>query len=302
MAYQTGTASDPTALLSSLVAFASNNGWTTGSVQSGMSFASPDGAKFTVVAGADTLSIRGCTDFDSSKTPDAQPGASPFTTTLNAIAGPFAGYTFFSGAESGASYLHGVIEAAAGIYKPFALGRLVKFDATVGGEYASAVNWYYSSYGTNEPDHVWHDYLFDSGNSYNVSQSSSHVRADLDGKVSNWMRIRSNWEGNNSLGSARRQGMLTSLIGIGYQRYNKLVPVLPIYVFGDRPNNLRSALGYVPHLRIVDLQLLEPKQIITLGSEEWQVFPAHQRTLTWDAAPSTTPSSAYYGYAFRRIA
>ncbi|ASK91046.1 hypothetical protein Xtri_02855 [Xanthomonas campestris pv. trichodesmae] len=301
MAYQTGTASGPAALLNSLATFASSNGWSSQDIQAGKGFTSPDGATFALVAGTDSLAIRGCVGLSSSKVASEQPGAASVATVVNAIAGPFAGYTFFAGNEDGAYYLHGVIEAAAGIYKPFAIGRLVKFDSTVGGEYASAVNWFYGDNYTNFPTNQYHDYLFDSRHLYQGNESWSHVRANLDGKANNWMRLKTDWEGNNALGIARADGLAGSLISVGYQRFNKLVPILPIYLFGDRPSNLRSPLGYVPHLRLVDLRLLEPKQIITIGTEEWQVFPAHQRTLTWDVYRSTIPSSAYNGYAFRRI-
>jgi hypothetical protein len=302
MAYQTGTASGPAALLNSLATFASANGWSTQAIQGGRGFTSPDGATFALVAGADTLTIRGCVGLDGALAASAQPGAAAVSTVANAIAGPYAGYTFFAGAEDGAYYLHGVIEASAGVYKPFALGRLVKFDATSGGEYASAVNWFYTDNDTNYPLSQSHDYLFDSIHRNDGNDAWGHVRADLDGKANNWMPLKGDWEGNHALGAARSDGMAGALFGIGYQRYNKLVPILPIYVFGDRPSQLRSPLGYVPHLRLVDLRLLEPKQIITLGSEEWQVFPAHQRTTSWDVYQSATPSSAYIGYAFRKVA
>ena len=302
MAYTTGTAANPAALLSSLATFATANGWMITPVDGATGFTSPDGATFTVAAYSDTLWICGCVGLDSTKTQLMQPGAAIVAAISNQIAGPYAGYTFFAGAEAGAYYLHGIIEASAGIYKPFALGRLVKFDATVGGEYASAVCWDTGSSEINYPSSGYHDYLFDSGHYYSSSGGGwSHVRADLDGKSSNWMTFNPNWSGNAALGSARSFGIQSSLLGIGYQRYNKLVPIMPIYVFGDRPDGMRSPLGYVPHLRLVDLTLLQPKQIISIGGEDWQVFPAHQRTDVWNAYPSTIPSSGYYGYAFRRI-
>ena len=303
MAYTTGTAANPAALLSSLATFASANGWTITPLSSGTGFTSPDGATFALSTLTDTLWIRGCVGFDGTKIPSLQPGAATVAAISNQIAGPYAGYTFFAGNEAGAYYLHGIIEASAGIYKPFALGRLVKFDATVGGEYASAVCWQIGSSDTNYPDDSYHDYLFDSTHNYGNSVGGwSHVRADLDGKSNNWMTLRPDWDGNTAIGSARKGGIQSSLLGIGYQRYNKLVPIMPIYLFADRPDSMRSPLGYVPHLRLVDLTLLQPKEIISVGGEDWQVFPAHQRTDTYGTYQSTTPSSGYYGYAFRRIA
>lgn len=301
MAYQTGTASTPAALLSSLAGFASANGWSTTTLSDGaIGFTSPDGAKFAVLATVDSLALRGCITLDNTKASTAQPGASTYTSVSNNIAGPYTGYFFFSGSEGGSSYLHVVIEASAGIFKPFSLGRLVKFDTTAGGEYASAVNWYGGSGYTNVPGSGYHDYLLDSIHNGNATNSYSHVRADLDGKTNNWMRVWSQWEGDNAIGSARG-GINASLLGIGYQRFNNLTPLIPLYVFGDRPSNMRSPLGYAPDLRLVDLRLLSPKQIITIGSESWQVFPAIQRTDSWGSSNSTIPNSGYYGYAMRRV-
>jgi len=300
MAYQTGTANTPAALLSSLSSFAAANGWTTTALAGGaVGYTSPDGATFALLAKTDTIEIRGCVGLDASLAADAQPNVAATPAVSNGIAGPYTGYFFFAGSEGGSPYLHVVIEAAAGVFKPFSLGRLVKFDATVGGEYATASRWYYAEWTTNYPDGSFHEYLFDAIFSYNVG-IFSHVRYEADGAASRWRPLFANWDGTCAVGSMR--GGLNSPLGrIGYQRYNKLVPIFPLYVFGDRPNELRSPIGYAPHLRQVDLRLLAPKEIITIGSEDWQVFPAHQRTDTWGAYGSAVPSSGYYGYAIRKI-
>lgn len=177
----------------------------------------------------------------------------------------------------------------------------MKFDATVGGEYASAVCWQIGDGYTNYPDDSYHDYLFDSTHNYGNSVGGwSHVRADLDGKSNNWMTLRPDWDGNTAIGSARKGGIQSSLLGIGYQRYNKLVPIMPIYLFADRPDSMRSPLGYVPH------PAGRPDAAAAEGDQRRRRrlagVPAHQRTDTSGTYQSTTPSSGYYGYAFRRIA
>lgn len=300
MAYQTGTANTPAALLSSLSAFASANGWSTTDLAEGATgYTSPDGATFALRATADTIEIRGCVGLDASQPASAQPNVSAMPAVTNSIAGPYSGYFFFAGAEASAPYLHVVIEVAAGIFKPFSLGRLVKFDSTTGGEYATASKWYYADWTTNYPDNANHEYLFDAMFTYN-SGTCSHVRYEADGSASRWRPAFATWDGTCAIGSMRG-GLNTPLGTIGYQRYNKLVPIFPLHVFGDRPNQLRSPIGYAPHLRQVDLRLLAPKEIITIGSEDWQVFPAIQRTDSWGVYGSTVPSSAYYGYAIRKI-
>ena len=301
MAYQTGTANTPAALVSSLSGFAGANGWSTTALADGATgFTAPDGATFALLPTSDSIELRGCVGLSSGAAADAQPHVADTPAVCSDIAGPYTGYFFFGGAEGGAPYLHVVIEASAGVFKSFSVGRLVKFDASVGGEYSTATNWYMSDNSTNYPEHNWHEYLFDGAHDPYGSNSASHVRFDVDGASNRWMPICRSWDGTRATGSMR--GGLNLPFGrIGYQRYNKLVPLFPLYVFGDRPSNMRSPIGYAPHLRQVDLRLNAPKEIITIGGEDWQVFPAIQRTDTHDVYGSLVPSSGYYGYALRLI-
>ncbi|TAA39549.1 hypothetical protein EAT51_15205 [Pseudoxanthomonas winnipegensis] len=301
MAYQTGTANTPTALVSSLAGFAGANGWTTTALADGaIGFTAPDGATFALQPTADTIELRGCVGLSSGAAADAQPNVVDTPAVCNYIAGPYTGYTFFGGAEAGAPYLHVVIESEAGVFRSFSLGRLVKFDSTAGGEYATATNWFVADWATNFPENSYHEYLLDGAHDPAGSAVASHVRFDADGASNRWMPIGRNWDGTRATGSMRG-GLNLPLGRIGYQRYNKLVPLFPLYVFGDRPSNMRSPIGYAPHLRQVDLRLNAPKEIITIGGEDWQVFPAIQRTDTHDVYGSAVPSSAYYGYAIRKI-
>lgn len=301
MAYQTGTANTPAALISSLSDFASANGWAVTALAGGATgFTAPDGATFAILPTTNTIELRGCVGLDGSLAAAAQPHVAGEPAVCNGIAGPYTGYFFFSGEETNAPYLHVVIEAAAGVFRSFSCGRLVKFDGSTGGEYATATNWYTADWSTNFPETASHEYLLDGAHDIPGTGSSSHVRFDVDGASYRWMRIARSWDGTHATGSMRG-GLNLPLGRVGYQRYNKLVPIFPLYVFGDRPNELRSPIGYAPHLRQVDLRLLAPKEIITIGSEGWQVFPAIQRTDTSGVYGSVVPSSGYYGYAIRKI-
>lgn len=73
---------------------------------------------------------------------------------------------------------------------------------------------------------------------------------------------------------------------------NGIAPMLPFYLFGRRASDMRSPLGFAPHLRFLNIENYAPGAILTLGSEQWMVFPGYQK------APGTD-YTMNYGYAVR---
>jgi hypothetical protein len=65
-------------------------------------------------------------------------------------------------------------------------------------------------------------------------------------------------------------------------------------MYGERTSNLGSPLGYPPHLRWVRLDYLSPGDVLTIGSDQWKVFPVIRK----DGGTGQV-NSGKYGYAYK---
>jgi len=68
----------------------------------------------------------------------------------------------------------------------------------------------------------------------------------------------------------------------------------PLWCLGRRPSQLASPLGYPPDMRFIRLDYYNPKDILTLGTEKWKVFPVIRKN-----GALGEPNSGLYGYAYR---
>jgi hypothetical protein len=82
--------------------------------------------------------------------------------------------------------------------------------------------------------------------------------------------------------------------------YQPLVPIM----FGIRVNfegaNRSTIIGQMPDIRRVSMKYFTPAQVITVGADDWQVFPM----VNSDTVNTTNGQeySGYEGFAFKRIA
>lgn len=321
MAYQTGTASDVLDLIDKLRVFALAQGWTVDE------WASPDlhiskGGRYFVLrgdtsagSGADLgpfIYICGATGYAAGSAWNAQPGTSPAVKT-NRLPGPFAAYHFFAG--SGApDYLHVVVEVSAGVYKHFHVGSLDPFGSIADGSYASGSAWRYDQNGyTNYPEGDYHTYPFDGRGGDQNAFVPTVVRVDTDGTSPKWNRFDRDWTaGHRAIGMVRsnvswsgmsnnQQHPSEELWTRNPNTFNAQTILLPMPVFVERASNLWSPAGFVKDLRYVNVLNLTPGELLTIGSDEWLVFPCHQKTSTWDTYGSAIPSSGRFGLAYKKI-
>lgn len=298
-AYQTGTATGPADLLSKLETFAAANGWTVNTPASGKVF-----TKGTVLAGlfANTasLDLRGAITYSGAAAWNAQTNNAGRTTICDIGAGPYTAYHFFVGAESGADYLHAVVEVTAGLFRHFVLGQLVKQGTFTGGTYVDSTDWDDSTNEVNDPEEDLHQVICDAESSSIGGRANGHVWADFDSLSNNWVRIRETtaYTQGEGIGSVRRQGLLHPNVIVGSQSWSERTPLWPLLYFGNRASSLRTLLGRIPDMRQINIANFAAGQTITVGAETWQVFPIISRpagTIT-----SSTPYSGDYGYAYRR--
>lgn len=307
MAFQTGTASSPTDLLSLLVTFATANGWVVYTPTSGYVFHNPTTGQYVgVAANTNTFLLAGALGYNSGAAWNAQPGATTNTARANDCAGPYKAYYFFSGP----GYIHVVVERSTNLFKHFMFGELEKAGSYVGGHYFDATHHDMTEYSpTNRThnllNHNVHRYLFDARESGAPVYGS--IRIDYDGKTNNWLSRGS--QGANSVGESN---IYKSIVRFEFSRYwpfffnspnlfNQRTVLIPIDVFVSRPSNLFSPVGTVKDVRFLNIKNFTPGEILTLGSDEWYVFPHIAKTATWDNSSSLVVTSGNYGYAYRKI-
>lgn len=316
-AYETGTATSVTDLLDKLRIFATANGWTQdnfGARTSG------SGQALQLHKGSQYLTFIADTATGTATDPGPYFGAYQHNTYsagngtenqaqgsskcyANGMTGPFAAYHFMTGSEGGSDYLHVVVEVTAGTYKHIMAGKLVGFGALTTGMFAAAVRWGYTSGQIDLPLSTYHAWPFDSFESGFRNGPGTQIRADGDGITPRW------YEGYNSLAFGLRfgGGVRNVATTLGQLRATVYGPALagasaitgrttliPCLVYGERTANLSSPLGYPPGIRWVKLDYLAPGDVLTLGPDQWKVFPVIRKN-----GGAGQVNSGTYGYAYK---
>ena len=301
--YETGIATSPLDLLEKLMIFAEAHGWVAdllgGSMSWGLSSGEPTGQAVAAGIQATTTEwrTRGCEQVNPGAIYTAQIGSAHVTHICNLGAGPFVAYHFYVGDEDGSEYVHVSVEVSAGLYRHWALGQLVPFGAITGGVYCDSSYLETSAFQVNSPESTLHRHLCDA----NASDQLAHVLLDYDGKVGGqWQSVTAATTLTTTFhtGINRSNGLIYPLMEVGYQRWNLRTPPWPMMYFANRDSSLRSPIGRMPNIRAVNVRNFFPGEIITIGADEWQVFPVFQKQLA--AVAAGVPSSGLYGYAHLR--
>lgn len=319
MAFETGVSNSPKDFLDKLGTFAAANGWTVstggaGGDPSGSQVSFDDGAGFHLHAIPDNTNghvrAQPATAYDGSgtlyyaHTGNPAGGSSDVTNHLrmdNIGVGPHTAYFFFC-PNSGPLYLHAVVNVSAGIYSHLCFGTMDKFGTFTGGGYATALAWFTGGpSGTLVP---WMD--------TKVSVSAKQwVRADGffgSATVPDWH--------DNFGAHGWRQGLGTTssftypLYRGGLIELTQRSPLIPNYMrlesgAGDPDQNIW--IGHTPDLRMVIMDGRQPGEILTIGSDQWYIFPARVKgaEVGFDAfnVTGTGPNHTtnQIGFAYRRI-
>lgn len=300
VAYETGAATSPTDLLNKLITFAELQGWNAQAPFSGdtvMTIGATDVGIFAGIdADATSWITRGCMGFSVAQPYDEQPGHSGVSHSVNWGAGPYTAYHFYVGDEGGSDYIHVTVEVESGIYRHWALGKMVPFGAVVGGIYSDSTFLELSENYVNTPTSNLHRYICDSSSTLNNAQAW----ADHDGLTNVWQVLSSGnaFDAAQWVGSARDQSLFSSLVEIGHQRWNLRTPLWPLVYFANRAASLRTPVGRMPNFRQVNMRNFFHGELVTIGTETWQVFPVFQKQT--EAVALDVVSSGLYGYAHLR--
>lgn len=214
--------------------------------------------------------------------------------------GPYTAYNFFTDGNA----VHVVLEVSANVFSHFSFGSPVKFGSWTGGQYTTA--WYSSSYTVSGDV----GYNFVSGCvpfEGSVANSSAYA-----GFVYNPVGSFGDYRDFAEIGSVvNNQGAFFSTIGQATASstvYNNIL-VGPLFWVGYNAINARAAMfpqylrlydsalascwigGYVDHVRAVNMDAIDPKQIV---ETEWEVFPVIQKYGDKTVAPITGVTALAY--------
>jgi hypothetical protein len=298
--YETATASTPLDLLDKFKAFASANGWEQGLLSDGTSYIFHASAILGVtIVGDNAAGVwtqRGLMQFDTGLGWDHQVNASPNAQGMNLGVGPFTAYHFYSGSEAGSPYLHVTVEVTASVFRHLVIGQLVKYGTVSRGIYSDCTWLDTNFFNINNPEGGSHRHICDSV--ANVQFAS--VQADFDSKANNWVTMReAGYFGTEAgIGGTRTQSISYPLVLMGAQNYNLRTPIYPCEYYANRASGLRSPIGRIPNFGGINITNFSPGELVTYGSENWQVFPVFARTV--GGIPSGQVASGGYGYAHLR--
>lgn len=315
--YQTGTATSATDLVQQLATFLTSAGWTVNksqaqgsgwwiSVQKGTDlFANlvSDPAAGTGTNPGPFIYLAPATGYNGSLAWNAQPGNPSGYTTINKLTAPFTKYYFFEGDD----YCHIVIEVSAGVFRHIQFGTVEKACTLTGGQYFMGTNLYYSSTTPSDPSNLANNFPWEAV--ANTITTYNWVYANA-GDGARWFKNYNSFTQGYRISAGVinvSSGATTTLDSRGLSNLlylrtpnvsNGITPLVPIFMLLEKASALWALVGQPKDIRFVNLTNYLPGDTITIGSDEWLVFPYTSRSTT--TADSTSDKSGYYGLAFRK--
>lgn len=326
MAYETGTSTSLDDLLDKLRIFALAQGWTVHAFATRTDNAgkclvlSKDGVIGSFAARIDAGTANSPGNFLQAYIHDAYSGgvniqqqANRSYMEANKVDMPCVAYHFFAGA----TYLYAVIETLTSIFKHVGIGTLAnKVGSMTNGNYAFATKWQYHGSQIQSQNSGYHKYAAHvsaiSSATYGAPVDSGLVlRADTDALTPLFHYDHRSGDtsvmltaGNPSAGTAR-PGMRIgwgqtdgnnqlALYSTRESHWTGRVTFAPILVEALRTGSFYSPLGIINDIRYCHAALLNPGDVITIGSDDWKWFPYIRKN-----GPTGQPNSGVLGLAFR---
>ena len=243
------------------------------------------------------------------------------STADQGFSGSHKAYHFFGDALTDGRYIHVVVEGTTGVFWHMSFGTIIKAGDLNGGQYMVGHQQPSSSPATD----IW-PYQQDEGN----LAGHSWIRFDdgytansvtTDGGTSRWFQ---------GFGDASLNGGGTDVFTFGLYQYgpqygwNSRTSMAPVVAFArNRPQSAAQGtypmlngfmiLGTVPNVRQISVESFDDGESLTIGSDEWLVFPMHVKNPDtveasngrWSdkldsAGPAPNGSSGYMGLAYRK--
>lgn len=314
MAFQTGTATSFINLLDALRTFATANGWTQNqwtavgadqwlSLQKGTIYAN-------LLASTTQVQLKGALGYDGGSAWNAQPSTHGPTPRIRdgwygAVTWPV---TYWFLLHTSPDDIVVVVRYQPTRFLYFTVGQLTKYGTYTGGEYYAA---------SSEHPSVGNDDAF-GGNGRTAQVSTGQCNfAGLfwsRGEQLGYLAVPDvlhaeidsfTWGGptRNFSGGDIPDGSIQFLADATRHTYplqnrllsafNGLTTLQPIWVHARRPDGLWSPLGRVEHLRYANVANHSPGDVISLGGQQWMLFPWTEKGGPGDSA------GQHYGYAVK---
>lgn len=314
MAYLQTTANNVSDMLDTIASFATGLGWTVErnntQVSDGnrrilsLSRASADYAHFFSGLSFDTIHTMRSIGIDTGATWSAQPNRGCYSQSNFLSAGPYANFWLFG--ESGSNpYIHCVVEHAAGRYRHFGVGQLIKRGTWTGGSYSYGTYWSQASTEIANASHPSHDTPFSEARQGSSSTAVGCIRCDdTDATANNIAGVDNRYLPYNSSSSRRaatgfrggnhgyvQNGM--GLSGFGFTNYNQRGHLIRFQNFVTVSGGFWRPIGEPPGLRATNMNPYVAGEEVTIGSDIWKIFPLARKGITAGLESSGDQAIAY---------
>lgn len=287
MAYQTGLANDAADLQSTLETFCQTNGWTLsgGVLSKGLS-----NIKLTAGDSNREIKIQGANSADFLSGVCAKFGRIWIDTAYWP-----ATYHFF--AHTGPDTVVCVVQYNTNYFEWLAFGDAIKHGDYTGGNWFGAVreNFNYGVYLKPTESVINSSGGRSSGALFwNVTISGTYrscfLHAEIDGYT---------WPGDNG-GTSTPWPSFPQYADPLHQRtpnaWNSQPVLLPFWLFLKRPDTFVSLIAELGHIRALRVDNHNPGDLITLGSDQWMVFPWFLKNSAQRDGPSSSMTSSDLGH------
>lgn len=206
----------------------------------------------------------------------------PDSATNQGFGGSHVAYHLFSGSTSDGFYLHVVCEGDAGVFFHLSFGTIEKAGAFSGGQYVTAMQ-------TNDDVQIcWPFSWFPGG-----WNSTQWLRNDdvltggtitTDGGTSRWTEDFGMTNSSTSLSLAWYGG--------GVLPWSQRTPFGPNLLVTWESLSVGDfvILGHTPDIRLVSMNGRVPGEVVTLGSDDWHLFPVHVKNSARGGSTGNTNS------------
>jgi hypothetical protein len=237
-----------------------------------------------------TLNLFQSTAFSGTGTaPGSHTGDSGSDHVVRVLGNSGVNYYAFTDAGSGPVFAYFAVEYAAGFWRHFGFGNLVKLGGWSGGEFCYGHEWDQSASQIDTPNSASHSVLIDG--SYNASIQAATIKIvgtewPNAPASSVWGVSHANATvGNDNAGNGRYRCMGASRRGPFVQQFGVLdssgtttyIPGSPIPVIAKDPTYVDPEhwywMGTMPLIYVGSMLNFTPAQQVTIGSETWRVFP-----------------------------
>lgn len=263
MPYETGSSANTSTLIAAIAAFAQTCGWTLHySDPSHVIISRGNGytTRFSAASSSD-IAVVGQNPYNSGLSPTGQSGQSGDNSysRTNKLTGPYAVTHFFGNSASDVdSFIHVVVQTSGGFYRHFGCGGMRTFGEVITGHYVYGTRCVFD----NSQDGI------DAGYPFSSDYYCTQVKVAYDG-INDWEESGNKLYFYNDSRSSTTEYNFAS----GYTQRAVLHQSLPAL---GRANG-SSLLGIIPNVRCLSLEYLSPNEVITLGSDQWKVFPVLNR-------------------------